>query len=360
MRTLLATSLLAVALPGSLAAQGVRDLAVITAPNVVSYSVGTGAAKRTITQTSVPLVFSIPFTERFSMDLTTAFASSDVLVNGSSQSSISGLTDTQLRGNFTLGDRLLVFTVGVNLPTGQYTIPEGQQEAAGQIGNDFLNFPVSSMGNGFAGTGGVAFARAIGSWNLGAGASMRKSSEFTAYSVANTGLRFTPADEYRLNLGLDRPVGDGQLQFGLSYSAFGEDLADTTTYSTGDRLIASGSWSFPVRSTSVFLSGWNLFRMEGEQFGGIAPPENVANLNAGVSFTAREVLIQPNVEMRLWQVDGVKAGNLFNTGVRLRFNAGNFTIIPAAGYSLGNIFSTSDGSSTDVTGYRASLTLRWN
>ena len=55
----------------------------------------------------------------------------------------------------------------------------------------------------------------------------------------------------RLNIGLDRPVGDGQVQFGLSYSAFGEDQADTTTYSTGDRLIANGAWSFPVKKFSI-------------------------------------------------------------------------------------------------------------
>mgnify|MGYP001764816552 CR=1 FL=1 len=358
-RPFLAASLLAAG--ASLAgAQGLSSAAVIVSPTVASYSIGTGATKRTVTQTAVPLVFSMPVGERFSLDVTTAYATSDVTANGSTQSSINGLTDTQVRGSFSLGERNVVFTVGLNLPTGQYTIPEGQQEAAGQIGNDFLNMPISSMGNGLAGTGGVAIARTLGAWNLGAGASFRKSTEFAAFSVSSAELRFTPADEYRVNIGLDRPVGDGQVQFGVSYSAFGEDLADTTTYSTGDRLIASGAWNFPVRSANVFLSGWNLFRMEGEQFGGAAPKENLANLSAGVSFSAREVLIQPTVEMRLWQIDGVKAGNLFNGGVRMRFGVGGFSVIPAVGYAIGNIYSTADGSATDVTGYRGALTIRWN
>lgn len=359
-RTFLAASLLALALPSLAPAQGLRDMAIIVAPHVTSYAIGSGATKRTISQTAIPIVFSLPFTERFTMDVSTAYAVSDVIAGGQSVSSIKGPTDTQVRGNYAFADQTVILTVGLNLPTGQYTIPEGQTEAAGQIGNDFLNYPISSMGNGLAGTGGVAFARAIGDWNFGAGASMRKSTDFAAFSVASSEFRFTPADEYRLNVGVDRPVGDGQLQFGLSYSAFGEDLADTTSYSTGDRLIATGSWSFPVRSTNVFLSGWNLYRLEGQQYAGFAPKENVANLNAGVSITAREVLIQPNVEVRLWQVGGVKAGNLFNTGVRLRFSAANFTLLPSFGYSIGNLYNVSNGDATDVTGMRGSLTIRWN
>ena len=358
-RTLIAASLLA--LPAVLPAQGLGDMGVILAPHSTVYTITSAAGgKRSIAQTAIPLVFTLPVTERLSIDLSTAYAVTDVIADGNSVSAIKGLTDTQLRGNFTLGDRLLVFTVGLNLPTGQYTIPEGQQEAAGQIGNDFLGYPISSMGNGFAGTGGVAFARAVGDWNLAGGASIRKSTEFAAYSVANAEFRFTPADEYRVNVGLDRPVGDGQVQLGLSYSAFGEDLADTTSYSTGDRLIASGSYSFPVRNTSVFLSGWNLMRLSGQQLGGDAPPENVLNLAGGVSFTAKEILIQPNVELRLWQVDGVKAGNLFNTGVRLRFSAGKFSFYPQVGYSIGNLYSVQDGSASDVSGLRSSLTIRWN
>lgn len=359
MRRYLALSLVA-ALPALAPAQGLGDMAVIAAPHLTTYSVGSGASKLSISQTAVPLVFVIPVSTRFSMDITTAFASSQVKNASTTISEINGLTDTQIRGNFSLGDRMLVFTAGINLPTGQYSIPEGQQAAAGQIGNDFLNYPISSMGNGLAGTGGVAFAKAVGDWNLGAGASFRKSTEFAAFTVSSAEYRFTPADEIRLNVGVDRPVGEGQVQFGLSYSAFGEDLADTTAYSTGDRLIASGGWSFPVKSSTVFLSGWNLYRMAGQQFGGAAPKENVANLNAGVSLNAGPVLIQPNVEVRLWQVDGIKAGNLFNTGVRLRLQAGAFNIFPAVGISSGNLYDTGTGAATKVTGLRSSLTIRWN
>jgi hypothetical protein len=207
-------------------------------------------------------------------------------------STITGLTDTQLRGNYRLGESTLI-TAGLNLPTGQYLIPPDQQEAAGQIGNDFLNYGVSSMGTGFALTGGVAYARPIGRWNLGLGSSLRKATRFDAFEVDSAPLRFTPSDELRLRVGVDRPVGDGQIDLGLSYSAFGVDVADTTTYSTGDRLIATAGWSFPVKGVRAYLSAWNLFRLAGEQLGGPAPGENVFNLAGGASFEVREILLQP-------------------------------------------------------------------
>lgn len=358
MRRLLALAL--VAAPALAGAQGLQDAAVIAAPHFTQYTIGSGAGKKSITQTTVPLVVILPFTERFSIDVTTAFANSAVKLGDSTTSSINGLTDTQIRGNFSVGQDMLIFTFGVNIPTGQYTVPEEQQEAAGQIGNDFLNYPVSSMGSGFAGTGGVAFARALGSWNFGAGASFRKSTRFTPFSVQASDFRFTPADEYRLRLGADRPVGEGQVAFGVAYSAFGEDLADTTTYSTGDRITATGSWMFPVGGASVFISAWNLYRLEGQQLAGDAPSENIANLNTAVSFQLGQVVLQPSLEGRFWQVDGARAGQLFNLGTRVRFEAGPFTMFPAVGYSFGTLYSLTDGASTDVTGLRGSLTIRFN
>ncbi|MEX2182169.1 MAG: hypothetical protein WD771_09015 [Gemmatimonadaceae bacterium] len=360
MRCPLAVTALLAALSPAAGAQGIRDAAVITSPTFTQYTFGSGVGERTISQFSLPVVLVVPFGERISVDISTAFANSEARVGDSTTSSISGLTDTQIRANFSVGEQALVFTVGVNLPTGQYRVPESQQEAAGQIGNDFLNYPISSMGNGLAGTGGVAYARPAGDWNLGFGASVRKSAEFTAFEVASTEFRFTPADEYRGRLSADRPVGDGQVSLGLTYSMFGEDLADNTTYSTGDRIIASGGWSFPFRGTDVFLSAWNLYRLAGERLGSDAPPENVFNVSAAVSIPLGEMLLQPSTEVRLWQADGARAGNLINLGARLRIGAGGFALYPQAGFTIGTLYSTADGSATDVSGLRASLTVRYN
>lgn len=364
MRAVLRRSILAVSLTAlcssPLAAQWYESASVLAAPTFTSLTFGSGAASRTVSQLSLPLVVLLPIGEKFSLDVSTALASSVVTANDSVTSEINGITDTQIRANYRLGADNVLLTVGINIPTGQYSVPEGQQEAAGQIGNDFLFFPISSMGNGLAMTGGVAYARPLGTWNLGAGGSARRSSEFAAFSVASEDLRFTPADEYRLSLTADRPVGDGALSFGLTYSVFGEDVADTTTYSTGDRIIATMGWSFPVKGANVFLSGWNLYRLDGQILGADAPAENVVNVSGAVSIPVGAFIVQPNIETRLWQVGGARAGNLINAGLRLRIPVGSVALFPQVGYSVGNVYRVEDGSGTSVAGVRASVTLRVN
>lgn len=362
---LVATASLAFAAPTANAQDWMQDAAIIAAPHFTQYTIGSGASERVVSQTAIPLVFVLPFTDRFSVDVTTAFASSQVKTGGTATSTLSGLTDTQIRGNFTLGNEMVVFTVGLNLPTGSYGVSDDKVEAAGQIGNDFLNYPISSMGNGFAGTGGVAVARALGAWNVGLGTSMRKSAEFSAFTQSNADFRFTPADEYRVHVRGDRPVGDGQVSFGLAYSAFGADALDTTTAgnqkttaSTGDRITATGMWMFPVEIGEVYLSGWNLYRLEGQQFGGDAPTENVASLNAALSTEVGDFLIQPSLEGRFWQVGGEKAGQLTSANVRMRLESGLFTMFPSVGYSIGSLYS--GGATVDVSGIRGSLTIRLN
>jgi len=158
----------------------------------------------------------------------------------------------------------------------------------------------------------------------------------------------------------DRPVGDGAVSLGLTYSMFGEDIADTTTYSTGDRVIANAGWNFPVKGNEVFISGWNLYRLKGQVLGVDAPAENVFNVAGAVSIERNELLIQPNLEVRLWQVGGARAGNLATAGVRLRFPVGRFGLFPSVGYSVGNLYSIADGSATTVSGLRAAMTVRIN
>ena len=132
-----------------LAAQDPSSTAVIIDPQYVSYTLGSGSTARTISQLGIPFAVIVPFSDRFNIDISSSYANSQVKVPGSATSSISGLTDSQVRGNLTLGDNAAVITLGVNLPTGQYKVPDAQQAAAGQIGNDFLIYPVTSMGNGF-------------------------------------------------------------------------------------------------------------------------------------------------------------------------------------------------------------------
>lgn len=351
--------LAAAALP--LEAQGVSDGTVILGPQFVSYKFGSGSGAKTVTELAIPFAVIVPFGERFSIDLSSAFANAQVKTAGTTTSSaISGLTDTQLRGNYTLGDNLAVVTLGVNLPTGRYTVPQAEQDAAGQIGSNFLVFPVSSMGSGLAATGGIAVARPVGSWNLGIGGSFRRSTQFDAYQLAASNvLRFQPGDEIRVRLGLDRPVGDGQFALGVTYSKFGNNAANDTTFGTGDRALTQASLVRPFGSGDLQVSVWDLYRAKGELTSGASSPwENVANVNLALGFNAGNVYVQPSAEERAWQRDGNKAGLLTNLAVRFRFSAGVFSVNPTVGYSIGKLYPEGGGPTTDITGFKGTLLIR--
>jgi hypothetical protein len=338
-------------------AQSVTTGGARLAPQFASYQIGTGDQQVKVSELSIPLAFAFPLTSRLSFDVATAFAKATVDAGGA-KSTLSGLSDTQLRFNYTIGEQAIVLTAGINIPTGQYEVEEDKISAAGQIGNDFLAFPVSSFGNGFAGTGGIAFAHPMGTWNLGLGASVRKSAEFGAFKTGTTAFRFQPADEIRVRAGLDGAVSGGRAMFGLIYSKFGDDATDDgttqTTYSTGDRIIGQAAFDVPVGSRRLYAGGWLLHHAAGQRLGGDAPSENVENILVALGMNAGTMFIEPNVEFRLRQSSGVSGSSIVYGGLRTKFQAGSCEVSPSIAYGVGSL------EGLDLSGFKGGLTIRYS
>ena len=358
MRPLLRSLLAILAGASGLAAQG-GDVTAIAGPQFVSYTIGSGATGKTVSQMSVPFAFIMPLGERFSFDVSGAWARSAVSSNGSETSSINGLTDTQARFNWTLGDNFAVITLGANVATGQYKVKDAQQEAAGQIGSNFLLYPISSMGSGNSFTGGVAFAWSAGDWNIGLGGSYRKSSPFDAFEVSSTTLRFEPGSEARLRFGVDHAVGEGRFTLAGTYSNYTDDKVDSTTFATGARTIGQAGLYMPTSWGDWTVSAWDLYRAAGERVGDVAPAENIVNGSVALGFNIGDAYLSPSIEARSWTRDSQKAGQLITAGARLKFNVGPFSVNPSASYSFGGkVYVPGTTTSLDVTGYRAMLLIR--
>jgi hypothetical protein len=342
-------------------AQGLSESNLRVAPQMVSYNIGSEGAKTSISELAIPLAFVMPFTSRLSFDIATAFATSTVEPDGGEKSTLSGLTDTQLRLNYTFGTDAVVVTAGLNLPSGQYEVDPDKAAAASAIGNDFLAFPISSFGNGLGGTGGIAVARSAGEWNIGLAGSFRKSTEFGAYKLDDAALRFLPADEIRLRAGVDRFVGSGRLMFGLVYSMFGDDTCEgcesgtsRTTYSTGNRLIGQAAFDVPVGGAQLFLAGWFLQRAEGMTVAGTAPGEMILNAQAALGLTLGTFFLEPSVEIRRWTIDGESAGSLVSAGARTQFNMGALYVSPSAAFVTGSY----GVEGVDLSGFKIGATIR--
>jgi hypothetical protein len=353
MRTHLLVAL-ALATAGSVSAQAVR-----LAPQFMSYK-GEAPSEFTLSEIAIPIFVAIPLGQRLTFDVGSAWASANMertTAGTKTTSSISGITDTQLRLNATFGGDFMVLTAGANIPTGRSTASAEEQPAAGLIGSDFLAFPVSNMGTGAGATGGIAIARPIGSWNLGLGGSFRHSTAYNPYETTDgTPLpRYQPGDEYRVRAGLDRPFGTGQIQVGVTYSRFGDDEISGSIYNTGDRWLTQGV----IANGNLTIVAWNLFRTAGTLTDGrISEKENITNglLSYGL-FGGR---VQPSVEVRSWQQIEKPTSLLGTATLRLETSILGLAVSPSVGYSIGRLAAQGDDGYTtaNLSGFRGTLIIR--
>jgi hypothetical protein len=356
MRRFIALSLLLGA--GTLPAQGFFDSSIRTGPQFYSYTIH-GAEK--VSELAFPVFVLVPVTSAFSVDIGTSYASADLDRTNSDQthtkSSVSGLTDTQLRGNYSFKGDLFVLTAGLNLPTGSATIDPAELDASTRIGSDFLSFPISGFGSGFSMTGGAAVAHSLGSWNLGIGGSVRQGTEYTPFrDAADSAVKFTPGPEYRVRAGIDHPHGTGRISLGFMYSKFGDDKANAATYNTGNRFLGQLAVSNSMAShVDYSFVAWNLYRSSGTLIDGSASPSsNMTNVLAGLSIGSGSFSVQPSLEGRV--VVGpelIKTNGLATAGLRFVINRGSWTIVPGGGYTVGRMDQGS------LTGMRGTLAVRF-
>lgn len=348
--------------------QGQERPTVRAGTQYVQYRLG-GTADQTISELAIPIFVVVPIANGLTMDVGTAYAQSEVK-GANATSRIDGFTDTQVRANLSLGTDAVILTAGVNVPTGRETATVGEFDAATRIGSDLLSFPISNMGTGFGGTAGIAFARSLGAWNLGAGGSVRMTQAYRPLRFApDSSLRYQPGNEYRARVGLDRTVGDGMVSLGFTFSTFGRDSIASSVYNSGDRYIGQVAYSTRTSFGQMTMVAWNLYRGAGTQGRTQRVPwENLASGSVGLAFPVGRVSVEPSVAARYWlqriDVNGTNPARtdrsvLGDGEVRLRIPTGRFALVPAVGFSAGRLAVGADAT-VPVTGFRGSIGLQIN
>ena len=269
MRSLhLALIALCVAAPAAAQGNGFYDGRIVgTGLQFKTYSFGNGAQFEKASQLAIPVVLVYPVSSRLSLDVGTSYAMTSTTTVTNGAHSVSGLTDVQFRGAYTLGRDLAVLSLVVNLPTG-IKFDSADAITAGAAASNFLLFPVNSYANGLSVTGGAGVAKKLGDWGIGLAGSFRWSGKYSPYTGSLSTLSYEPGLEGKVRLGADRDLGQGRIRVGLTYSTFGDDTygagsgADTK-YSPGNRFIAEGAYSWPglVGTVSAYL--WNYHRSAG-------------------------------------------------------------------------------------------------
>ena len=365
--------LLATALPAAAAAQQnlFPEGTAAAGVEVRQYSFGDGFGVDKLRQIAVPFGVVIPLGKRFSFDIGAAYATTTVVDTTSAHNSqsFSSLTDTQLRGSYTIGNDALVVSVMMNLPTGKETTTLSQFGVAASASSNFLLFPVNTYGSGFSVTPGVAAATSVGDWNLGIAGSVRINSSYTPFSDPSAkGVTYKPGVETRIRGGVDHLIGSSRLTAGLTFSTFSNDELrgggfGSGAYDPGNRFLIDLGLVSPVAGGTLGLYAWNYYRSSSgsaDSLSAAGPRENV--FTAGVSGSwpiSSTMSLEPVAEARLWSPTG-GTGNLFGLGTALRIRiAKQWTFLPSVRGDLGKIRSPGTATSLSINGWDAGAVLRY-
>jgi hypothetical protein len=301
--------------------------------------------------------------ERFTLELSGAYARGVVIERDDGRSDLEGFTDTQLRLARTFGrDRLTVALIGL-IPTGHSRHTEEEARVADAMSADLLPFRVGNWGTGGGLGFSVAYAVKTGGFGLGASAGHVFAGDFEPFDQADA-LVYHPGDETTLRLAVDRTVGrGGKAALQGTWQHYDDDrLAGANLYRAGDRLQLIGSYQTTLgRSTALGYAGL-LHREHGTSFDDVAPGTPVQDLwlwGAGLRTPlGRRASFTPSVEGRVFRnEDGEGQGWYAGAGTSFEAPIGRLVLIPSLRGRLGNVV-VAEGSESRIMGGEVGLTLR--
>jgi hypothetical protein len=178
-------------------------------------------------QFSVPVVVNLPLGERWSVDLTGAYAHGRVRLAaadtsvGTNEYTLSGLTDLKIRATGRLNQTVLV-TFGVNAPTGQTSLDKEEFSAFRVLAAPALGFQAPSLGTGAGGTAGLVLARQLGRWAWAMGLSYEVRGSYKPGVIAASLVNpdYNPSDAVRVSLGGDGFLGQHGMTVALALDLF--------------------------------------------------------------------------------------------------------------------------------------------
>lgn len=314
----------------------------------------------------MPIGYDLRLSRSVSIDLYSAYAHG-VVELGDKTHTMSGIVDTRIRASVAVTPWAVV-TGAVNLPTGNPTHDTEEAVVATALSTELLGFREALWGTGFGVTTGVATAWRAGSTGIGLGASYRVASEFEP--SADDDFKYTPGNETRVRVALDRNFGTSKLTLGGTFQNYTDDRVDgRDLFAPGNRWRADLSYSFRSGATSTWtLFATDVWRENGDvslQIDNGTDALRDTVFQAGqqnmivVGFAGATRSIRPAADFRLMtRESGEDEGWLGSLGFDLPMRRGRTAIIPLVRASYGQLEGSTD-ERHPFWGGELSLTVRW-
>lgn len=336
------------------------------------YSFAEGIATESAVLLITPVAFTMPVSRSLTLDLYSAYARGDVTFRGGDSYTLQGIVDTRIRASLSATPWAVV-SASVNLPTGNATHDNEEAIVANALSSEILGFREALWGTGFGFTTGVATASRFGETGIGFGASYRVASEFEP--SAEQTFKYTPGNEARVRLALDRNIGANKFTAGVTFQNYSDDKVDgRNLFAPGNRWRADVTYSFRTSPTST----WTLFFTDVRRENGDvtlriedaagnpvsdstfqAGQQNLAVAGVAGAMRLGAINMRPSVDVRLLtRESGQDEGWLAGFGSDFPIRRGGTDIVPNVRVNYGQIEGTTD-ERHNVIGGEVGITLRW-
>src|SRR5690606_14492215 len=229
------------------------------------------AGIESLTLLSVPFGARAPLFGRATVEAAGAWARGRLVRADGTDATIAGPTDTELRVRVPFGRDAATLHGVLVLPTGVERLGVAEAEVAGAIAADLLPFRITHWGAGGGAGLGATYARRLGGFGIGAGASVLIGREFEPVDADSFAYR--PGDTYRVNIAVDRTVGlRGKAAFQAAFQHHGDDAVNgTNLYRAGRRWEANASYAFAAGASGAAVTyAGVLHRASGTALAGFA------------------------------------------------------------------------------------------
>jgi hypothetical protein len=329
-----------------------------------TYSFGSPEAfdLRRVSLFTVPFAFDTPLLRQLDLRVASAYARGEVERGSRSESSVSGMTDTEVRLTLGLsGERLRLSGVAM-VPTGKQELTAAEMDVAGVIASDLLPFAISNWGTG--GGFGVSAAAAT---PLGESTAIALSGGFVVAReyepIADESFAYRPGSQMHVRAAIDQNVGGaGKASLQLTFQHFAADQnAGSNLYQTGDRLQVVGSYAFsfgPVGSAVAY--GGYLHRGSGEytRVVRVTSAQDLFYGGLGFRLPVGSLVFLPTADIRLLgTATDVDQGYTMSIGTGAEIPVGAARLVPHVRGRFGSL-SARDGGSRAFTGMDLGMSLR--
>lgn len=186
-----------------------------------------------VNQFALPISGFVPLRDNLEMRFSVA-NTSNTFDDGSTDYSLSGLSDLRLQINQSLAEDRFLLSVGFNLPTGKKELTLDEEFMVLQVLSvNYLEFPIRHLGEGIGLNFMAGGAAEAGEWRLGLALAYKLNGAYDPYEDYE---EYDPGDQFSVIAGADLQKDKHSLSVQAVYTAYTDDQVDgSNIFAQGDQ-----------------------------------------------------------------------------------------------------------------------------